>query len=405
MRSAPGMKFVLAFLLFIACTLLGQAQSNEKYRIPDSTYQAVTHGSKGFQFTSRDSNYVMQIQWRGQFRVAYPTDEDPITLDDLEENRLHLKLNRARMKVGGHAFRSYFKYYLEYELFVAALLDFRLMYEQHEFFKVKVGQWKVQYNRERIISSGKQQTVERSLLTRPFTVDRQQGIDIFGRLGKGRFLDVSYWIGTYMGTGRGASSNDDEHLMWMTRWQWNLSGEALAFSGSDLEYHDKFTMIVAVAGVTNQSQYTRFSTAGGGQLEGFEEGEAGQYRVNQFLIETAGKLRGFAWQQEFHWKQVLDRVNDTETVLVGNLIQGGYILHNWIEAIPKGFELFARHAFYIPDLSDDDNLRTELTMGLNYFINGHLNKLSLEYSDLNFREESEVRQDGSRVRLQWDVSF
>ena len=179
---------VRVICLCLFCLVLGSldllAQEDEKYRIPDSIYQPVFHGPKGFQFTSRDSNYVLQIQWRGQFRIAYPTDEDPIDYEDFSNERLYLSLNRARMKVGGHTLRSYFKYYLEYELFASALLDFRLMYEQLEFLKVKVGQWKVQYNRERIISSGKQQTVERSILTRPFTVDRQQGIDIFGRLNK-----------------------------------------------------------------------------------------------------------------------------------------------------------------------------------------------------------------------------
>lgn len=396
-------------IVILLCYGLGNhlltAQEDSNYRIPDSIYQPVFHGPKGFQFTTRDSNYVLQIQWRGQFRVAYPTDEDPIEYQDFANDRLYLSVNRARMKVGGHALRPYFKYYLEYELFASALLDFRLMYEQLEYFKVKVGQWKVQYNRERIISSGKQQTVERSILTRAFTVDRQQGIDIFGRINSGGLFDISYWAGIYMGTGRGSTTNDDKHPMYMTRWQWNIAGDPLNFSGSDIEYHDKFTAIVAGAIVNNRSQYTRFSTSGGGQLEGFEEGVPGQYKVTQFLIETAGKFRGFSWQQEYHWKQIDDRVNSRITTLSGNLIQAGYLLHNAFEFVPRGFELYARNAFYLPDVSDTENVRVEWTVGINYFLNKHLNKLSLEFSNLTIQDDSDVRQDGGRVRLQWDVSF
>ena len=38
-------------------------------------------------------------------------------------------------------------------------------------------------------------------------------------------------------------------------------------------------------------------------------------------------------------------------------------------------------------------------------INKHRNKLSMEYSFLEFQDKPEEFQDGSRVRLQWDISF
>ena len=47
-----------------------------------------------------------------------------------------------------------------------------MMIEKWDFFKIKIGQWKAYYNRERIISSGKQQMTDRSIITRPFTLDR-----------------------------------------------------------------------------------------------------------------------------------------------------------------------------------------------------------------------------------------
>jgi len=61
------------------------------------------------------------------------------------------------------------------------------------------------------------------------------------------------------------------------------------------ESDEKAVGLVALAAVTNRSPYTRFSSAGGGQLEGFDQGEPGQYRVNQALAETALKYRGFSW--------------------------------------------------------------------------------------------------------------
>ena len=363
------------------------------------------HGSKGFEFMTADSNNLMQIQWRGQFRLAYPTDSDPITLDDFGQDKLHLKIRRARMKVGGHAFKLYIKYYLEYELFASNLLDFRLMYERFPFLKVKVGQWKVQYNRERVISSGKQQTLERSLLTRPFTLDRQIGLSLFGRLQGGGLLDFNYWISMFAGAGRGAVENDDEHLMWMTRWQWNFTGESLEFSGSDLDYHQKLGAILALGAVTNRSPYTRFSQGGGGQLNGFDPGAPGQYRVNQWMEETAGRFRGFAWQQEFHWKEIKDLVNIRNTTMIGNLIQIGYFFHHLAPAIPKEMEIFFRHAVYNPDLDITEDLQHEFSLGINWFLNGHLNKFTAEFSYFNYEVRQDELRDGGRFRLQWDVSF
>jgi len=296
-------------------------------------------------------------------------------------------------------------YYLEYELFSSNLLDFRLMFEKVPWLKVKIGQWKVQYNRERIISSGKQQTVERSILTRVFTVDRQQGFSVYGHIDGKKALNFNYWISVFMGTGRGSTENDDEHLMYMSRIQWNPMGKSMKFSGSDLEYHERFVMLLAVAGVTNQSPYTRFSQSGGGQLEGFEEGEAGQYRVNQLMQETAGKIRGFSWQQEFHYKQIIDNKNIIEIEMAGNLIQAGYFFHHLWDPIPKNIELYARQAFYFPDLNTTDQLQNEFSMGLNWFISGHRFKITGEASYLASNYTSTEVIEGWRYRAQLDISF
>ena len=152
-----------------------------------------------------------------------------------------------------------------------------------------------------------------------------------------------------MGTGRGSESNDDKNPMYLLRLQWNLNKESLEFSGSDLKYHKKFTPIIAIAGVSNQSSYTRFSQSGGEQLEGFEEGKPGQYKIDQLLFETAFKFKGISWQQEIHWKQIDDRVNQKITTMAGSLIQIGYFFHHCISFVPRKMEIYSRYAIYDPD--------------------------------------------------------
>ena len=129
--------------------------------------------------------------------------------------------------------------------------------------------------------------VDRSVINRPFTIDRQQGVEIYGRLKGKKLADFNYWLGAFTGTGRGNTANDDKNLMYFGRLQWNFTGNYLDFEGSDIEFHEKPAGVLALNGVTNCSPYTRFSQAGGGYLEGYENGLPGQYRINQFNIETA----------------------------------------------------------------------------------------------------------------------
>jgi phosphate-selective porin len=391
-------------LALAAASLLGESVAVEQAP-PDSAPPLVGHGDKGFEFRTRDGNYLLQIQARVQIRYAYPWDADPVTFDFTDVDQHIFKVNRARLKVGGHGFRPWLKYYFEYELAAGNLLDFRVWLELWTGLRLKAGQWKAHYSRERVISSGQQQLSDRSLINRPFTVDRQQGLSLYGRLEGGGAADLSYWASVFTGTGRGARENDDEHLMWMGRVQWNPFGRVVPFSGSDLERRPKPAASIALAAVTNRSPYTRFSQDGGGQLEGFGDGVAGQYRVNQWMGETAFMLRGFSWQQEFHWKRIIDHVNGTETTLLGNYAQLGYFLHEAIRAIPPPLELALRFDVYDPDSEQPDDLQRDIALAANWFFNGHLNKLTAEVSHFTFQENATVDHEGWRVRLQWDVSF
>jgi phosphate-selective porin OprO/OprP len=372
----------------------------------EDTKVEVSYGGKGFEFKTTDDKFSLQIQSRLQFRYATPSDQNPVTFNDYNPDQTHIfKINRARLKIGGNAYKPWLKYYWEYDVASSRLLDFRLMIEKWEWMSFKVGQWKIYYTRERVISSGKQQMVDRSILNRPFTVDRQQGVSVYGRVLKGTQADFTYHLSAVTGTGRGVSFNDDEHLMYVGRLQWNLFGRELPMTASDIEGHEKFTGSVAFAAVANTSPYTRFSSSGGGQLEGFESGEAGQYTSDQFLIETAFMYKGLSWQQEYHQKQIWDNLNNTYTRLTGNLVQAGYFFHHMVDWFPEPLEIAARYAYYIPDDVMDNNLEEEFGIAANWFFNGHKNKLTAEFTFFEAQQPSVTIADGGRFRVQWDISF
>lgn len=363
----------------------------------------VSHGSKGVEFATGDGRFLLQFQPRLQFRYSSETFGDTVMSGRYTEGST-FEVNRARLKIGGHAFRPELTYYLEYELQGNALLDFRVQYPLASWMNVKVGQWKYQYSRERIISSGKQQILDRSIVNTMFTIDRQQGVSLYGRAAGSGLADFSYWLTIGTGTGRAGPANDDSYPLVMGRLQWNPLGEPVDFSGSDLDIREEPSLLVALAGVTNQSPYTRFSTSGGGQLAGFEPGQPGQYRVDQWLGETAFKYRGVAWQQEFHWKRIDDRVTGDVTTLRGNYMQVGSLLGALSSSLPEQLEIAFRHAFYDPNVEADDDLVQEMSLIGNWFFNGHLNKLTAEMLWLTRNVLTGEDESGFTFRLQWDLS-
>jgi len=392
----------------LVSVIVGISQWKETFaQATDSSRAVVRYGDKGFEMKTLDNNFLLQIQGRLQFRFATPADTDPITYDDfIGDPTPVFKINRARLKIGGHAFRPWLGYNFEYELSQSNLLDFRIMIEKWEWLNFKFGQWKVEFTRERYISSGEQQLIERSLINRAFTVDRQQGVTVYGHLKGNGIADFNYWAAVLTGTGRGNTRNDDSNLMYFGRLQWNLLGREMEFEGSDLEITLKPAAVLAVAAVTNRSPYTRFSQAGGGTLEGFESGVPGQYRVNQLNIETAFKYRGLSWQSELHWKNIIDKVNDGQaTLLHGYYVQAGYMFHQALSWWPKPLEVAVRHATYRPKVNVQDDAQTETSFDLNWFFKGHRNKLTAEASFFNFLNDDLDFTKGWRYRVQWDISL
>ncbi len=404
--------FVIAFLLLAAC-LPAMGQGPEKSSGDETNADSARRASvrynpaKGFEFKTADNRFLMQVHSRLQFRFATPEDQDPVTFDDFSGvNKTSFKINRARLKVGGHAFQPWLKYYWEYELSQSNLLNYTIMVEKWDWLKFQVGQFKVEYTRERRISSGEQQMVDRSVINRPFTVDRQQGAEIYGRLkGKG-IADFNYWLGVFTGTGRGNTANDDNHLMYFGRLQWNVTGRFLDFEGSDLELHEKPAGTLALSMVTNQSPYTRFSQAGGGSLEGYENGLPGQYRVNQANLESAFMYKGFSWQSEWHWKEIVDKYNNDQTnTLHGYYIEAGYFFHQLWHWWPRPLEFAMRQANYRPNVEAEQTKKGETSAAFNWFFNGHRNKLTFETSRFTYDKSADVLTQEWRFRLQWDISL
>ena len=380
------------------------------------------HHKKGFHFESQDGNFSTNLQWRAQMRFSKSFTSDPRTsgsFSPTESNNFELR--RVRMKIGGHGYK-YVKYYFEVDLqpsrsvsteassSTARVIDWRIDVQPYEWFGFRVGQWKINYNRERVDSSGRQQFVERSIVNRIFTVDRQVGVMIKGHLNKGTATDMRYYAGIFNGEGR-SINNSGKDMMKMVRFQWNPFGRDLKWRQSDVSRHEKPTLSIAAAWVGNRGNCTRWSSSGCGSLDGFAVGtNENQFSINQVVAEVAYKHQGLSLQSEYHWKNVDDDQTGLDHDYEGAYAQSGYFLNEINESIPEELELAFRYAFVDePDSTGNilqQNTRREYTVAANWFIAGHGNKVTVDYSHLILDDASSKRSfEDDRVRLQWDISF
>lgn len=359
-----------------------------------------SYGKKGLRFESHDGNFAMELGVRFQFRYSYPQEGDSFTpasiasFDDKDVSSFHIR--RARLKIGGHGYQPWLKYYFEYDWPSTSMLDWRVDVAKYKWATLRVGQWKINYNRERVDSSGNQQFADRSIVNAPFTLDRQIGAMFYGDVFAGTPAYMIYDIGVFTGVGLNQSHNDDKHMLYMARLQWNFFGRDLPFFQSDVEYTEHPTGSLAFAAAHNQADRFNFptTTRAAGVVDG-------QFKINQAVEEIAFKYRGFSLQQEFHVKEVVNQTNKARTTSLGAYAQTGYFPHALIDVIPAPLEVAFRYAFVDPDDTVHNDVRREQTVAINWFFAGHRNKLTLDYSHLTQDTGGIV----DRARFQWDISF
>jgi phosphate-selective porin OprO and OprP len=388
-------------------------------------YLKVKYSYPGFEMKTADGLFSTKLVWRAQMRYTNPNRSDPRSVSNFttREDVSNFEARRLRMKIGGHGYKKWIKYYFEVDLQPSddigdglsdrtRVIDWRITVQPIDEIGFRVGQWKINYNRERVDSSGRQTFVERSIVNRVFTVDRQVGAMLQGRLFKKTLADMRYYAGIFNGEGRSVN-NDSGEMMYMGRLQWNFLGRDLKWRQSDVSYHEKPTGQFAFAYATNNGRCTRWSSDGCGNLSSFTPAvlsTTSQHQRDQWVQEFAFKYKGLAIQQEYHEMEVEDKSTMLTHDYQGLYAQIGYTNHGALAPLPEGVELAFRYAYVIESILLADNVnrnrREEFTVGVNWFLAGHNNKLTIDYSYLTLKDFATMRvYSDNRVRLQWDISF
>jgi phosphate-selective porin OprO/OprP len=363
------------------------------------------YSRRGLEVQTGDGRYTSRIRWRLQSRYSNPFDGDPRRVSQFGvPDSDHLVMRRARFKAEGRLFGRFMNYKFEQDLISDKMIDLYFDFNIRPWLRIRAGQWKSVFSQERYISSGSQQLVERSIVNREFTADRQSGAMIYGRLKPGKRADSSYFFEMLGGSGINSVFQDGSP-MFVGRYQWNFFGREPEFVSSDVEGSEKPEAFIGIAALRNRSRYTRFSTSGGGQLDGFTAGASGQYTLTQVNGEFLLKYRGLSIQNENHWKRIYDNLNNSTTDMRGGYAQAGYFPHQAWKPFPKEAEFAYRYAFVDGRTGVPNDLRQEHTVALNIFLEGHTNKLTIDASRLQLQRTGLNDISDFRYRVQWDVHF
>ncbi len=173
----------------------------------------------GLTIASKDGRFLLATRLRAQFRYTLNSDE--------EQLQHGFQIRRARVQFKGHMFSKDVKFKTELAFSPkdlgfdgtphrTPLLTWYTELAHLRDLTVRMGQYKLPFSRQRVISSGNLQMVDRSIANGEFNIDRDIGLDIRSKdfLGLGK---LKYYAGVYMGEGRDVSAPSNFEMLYLAR--------------------------------------------------------------------------------------------------------------------------------------------------------------------------------------------
>lgn len=326
-------------------------------------------------------------------------------------SQVGLIVRRARIMFSGNIFGQATKYKIELGFSpsdlaeanplstptptYSPLMDFYFDFTQVRDANVRVGQGKVPFNRQFVLSAGTLQLADLSLATNEFNLTRDMGVtvhsnDLFG-LGK-----IRYAAGIYSGRGRDAHATNNAHLMYSGRIEFLPFGMFNDYSEADFERSMKPRLSVGAAYAYNDHAAFDRSDFGNVPTDG------GTTNIHSFVADTMFKLAGFSFLGEFlvrHGKRNAGPVPPTQAARNGwgLTAQAGYLIPH----LP--IEFAARYSTVQGTGNTSLTDSGEVGGGVNYYIGRHACKIQLDYFRIwqaaGPMMSANIANGGHRIRL------
>lgn len=385
--------------------------------ITTSSAQEINTGKFGsglFNLKGKDSSFTMKIGLRFQTLANFNWDID----NGLSNPNSSFLIRRSRLKFDGFAFSPKLKYKLELGLsnrdqsgisqFTSNapryVMDAVLKWNFAGNFVLWFGQTKLPGNRERVISSGDLQQVDRSLLNSRFNIDRDIGIQLRHRFNLTDTFLIKEIFSISQGEGRNVTTGNVGGYQYTTRIEFFPFGNFTSkgdYKGSDLKFEKKPKLSVGVSYDFNNNAVRNRSNQGAYMLN-----DTGFYSTNisTLFIDAMYKHKGFSFMGEYANRNAQDAIaKNSDGTLTGDIVQVGNGLNLQTGYLfSKTVELSARYT----NVTLNKNItgkgaENQYTLGISKYIAGHKLKVQsdISYTDIGFKTNKLL------YRLQVDIHF
>ncbi len=392
-------------------------------RDPDAVARARHVPGEGLEFTTADGRFSLQLRARLQVRYDFvaPSVPDRPTTGTLQ-------IRRARLQLKGNAFGRHNRYYIQFGFSPAdqtngliagtgsirrnPIRDARLEFDHLRDFTLFVGQMKIPFSRQRVISSGNQSMVDRSIANAEFQLDRDIGVQALSR-DVGGIGWLTYNAGVFMGEGRNAFEPSDFGLLYVARVEALPLGPFDDYSEGDLARSKR-------PGLSLGAAYAFHDRAIGDRgVHGEIPADGGTTDLHNVTADVFFKWCGAAFHGAFHWRKAARRnpgdALDEEMQPISTARPrdglGGLAQLSWI--LPQIPLEFAGRYSFVRRIGGDTSAiqwHDELGPGVSYYFAGHNLKLQLDYfrvwgEDTGAGVSQAIRRGTDRVRLQVQLAF
>jgi len=272
---------------------------------PVDTEDAYFNPGKGLTFNSKDGQFSLATRLRAQNRFTIENESG-------SPADLGLIIRRARLQFLGHAFGEHNTFKAEIALSPrdlrmtrldsntilreSPLLDWYMEFDYIRDLTLRVGQYKLPFSRQRVISSGNLQMVDRSIANAEFNLDRDVGLDIRSEdfLGFGHFR---YYLGIFNGEGRSPFASGNSDLLYTARVEVLPLGMFKDYSEADFERLSR-------PGISLGLAYALAPDAGSVRLnQGGAPDDAGTTDVQALTADVMFKYMGLSIFSEIFWRE------------------------------------------------------------------------------------------------------
>lgn len=338
--------------------------------------------------------------------------------EDGGKSEANFLTRRARLKFDGFAYSPKLKYKIELGLSnrdqsgaseytsnaPRYILDAQLKWNFYQNFELWFGQGKLPGNRERVISSANLQQVDRSLLNKRFTIDRDFGVQLRHKFNLTDKFVVKEIFSVAQGEGRNITSGNLGGHQYTGRVELFPFGSFAGkgdYKGADLQREAKPKLAIGVSYDHNNNAVKTRSNQGS-----YMETDNGFFEtnINTWFIDAMFKYQGFSFMAEYSDRTADDPfAKNSDGTLTGDVVQvgnglnlqTGYLLNN-------DWEVSGRYTNIELDKNiTGKNQESQYTLGLSKYIVGHSLKVQTDISHL----EIDGGNNELLYRLQVDIHF